>query len=153
MPSRQGLLWRMALQFKSRLALLDHAEEVAIRVFKHSEIITRLIRLTMTLSSQLEQPLHLTLSIASVQVKVQPVSAHKPLRNLIQGHIRASSLRIPKNHPTALSRLSRDVVKSLLPESQHLIEVDAIDDDGADPQPRFFVQFRSPIYLPRVCLC
>jgi len=128
----------------SGLAFVDHAEEVAVGVFKDSEIIIWVIRLTMTLSTQLKQPLHLTLSVAGIEVKVQPVSTHEPLRNLIQGYVRASSFRVTKNHPAALSWLSWDVVKGFLPERQHLVEVDAVDDDGANLQLRFFGHFRSP---------
>jgi hypothetical protein len=54
----------------SRLALLNNAEEVAIRVLKDDEIITGFIGLRMTCSSYLEQPLYFTLSVVSIEVKV-----------------------------------------------------------------------------------
>jgi hypothetical protein len=135
---------------ESTLPHVNYTEEVTIMVYKNNEIITRLIRLRMTSSPQLKQPLHLTLLIISVKVKMQPVPAHKPLRNLIQRDIRTISLRITKNYPAAFSRLPWNIMKSLLPKRQHFIKVDAINDNGANLQSRFFMHFRSPIYLPLI---
>ena len=129
---------------------MDHAEKVAVGVFKNDEIIIRIISLTMASSTQLKQSFHFTLFVLGVKVKMEPISAREPLRNLIQRYIRASSFRVSKNNPSALSWLSWDVVKGFLPERKHLVKVDAVDDYGADFQSGFFMQFESPICLVHV---
>jgi len=97
-------------------ASIDNAEEVAIGIFKDSEIVIGVVGLRMAYSSYLEQTLNLSISVVRIEVKMQPVSAHEPFRNPIQGYIRVSSLGVPKDHPAALRRLSGNVMKCLLPE-------------------------------------
>ena len=67
------------------------------------------------------------------------------LGNLLQGHVDVSSLGVPKDHPVVLGRPSGDVVERLLPERQHLLEVAAIDDYGADFHHRLFYSRRLKI--------
>jgi hypothetical protein len=59
-----------------------------------------------------------------------------------------SSLRITKNHPSALGRLSGDVVERMLPEFQHLVELITADDNRADLHFSNSVHQTDP--LPRI---
>jgi len=61
---------------------------------------------------------------------MQSISASSFRRNLIQRNIRISSLWITQNNPTTLRRLSGNVVKRFLPESEHLVELVTIYNDG-----------------------
>ena len=112
---------------------MNNAEEVAIGVLKNDKIITRVICLRMTFSSYPQKPFYFTLLVSCIEVKVKLVSTHEPLRNLIQRQVYISFIGILKNHPAATSRHSRDIMKSFLPKRQHLIEVNTINDNGANP--------------------
>jgi hypothetical protein len=90
----------------SRLARVNNEEEVAVRVLKDNETITWIIDLRVTCGPELEQPFHLTTLVVGIEVKMQPVSSHKLVRNLIQRHIHVSSSGVSKNHPAVPSWLS-----------------------------------------------
>jgi hypothetical protein len=57
------------------LAFPDYAEEVTIRVFQHAEVIIWGIPLTMTFSSDFEQSVHFSFSVAGGEVKMESISA------------------------------------------------------------------------------
>ena len=137
------------VQQQSAFVYGDHAEQVAIWILKDDEVIILFVGLRMAGSSQLKEPLHLTRLVFGVEVKVQPIPTDEPLRILIQGEVRISPFRVPKDHPAAFSWLPWNIVKGPLPERQHSVEVDAVDDDGADLQTRQFVQSGSLVSLPR----
>ena len=50
---------------------LDHAEEVAVRVFQYTKVIIRVICLAMTPRPDSEQSIHFRLSVVGVKVEVQ----------------------------------------------------------------------------------
>ena len=54
----------------SRLAFVNNAEEVAVRILKDDEIVIWFIGLEVTCSSYLEEPFHFIFLVVGVKVEV-----------------------------------------------------------------------------------
>src|SRR5579884_3956362 len=69
---------------------------------------------------------------------MQPIPSLELLRrfDFIKGHICVPSFWISKNCPSAAGLISWDVLERLLPESKHLIKIDAVNNHRANPQIR-----------------
>ena len=83
----------------------------------------------MSLSSDFNESIHLSFSVVGVHVEMQSISASPFRGNFVQRYIWISSFRITENDPATLRRLSWDIVQSLLPERQHLVEIITIYND------------------------
>jgi hypothetical protein len=70
---------------------------------------------------------------------VSPESSLHPQSQTTTFESTAYVYRCACDDPAVLRRLSRDVMKCLLPECQHLVELTAIDNDRADFHFPFFV--------------
>ena len=109
-----------------------YAEVVALRVHEYPEILIRFIVSGIEGRSILEQPLHLNCSIIRVEVQVQSDPAFDFFRNLIQGDVWVSSLRVSKDNKSVLGRIFGDIVSiscqnaSILSKSLQSITIEPI---------------------------
>src|SRR5262249_54834197 len=116
-----------------RLRLLNHAEEVVVRIRQDNEVLAWPVSPRIARRPELEQSLYLSLAVVCIEVEVQSTSlAGSPSRDSVQRHVGSSSLRIAKNYPAVCRSFSRNVVQRLLPKRQHLVELVTTDDDRAD---------------------
>jgi hypothetical protein len=97
-------------------AFVDDAEEVAVGILQHDEVVLRVVLLGMALGAQLKQAIHLAPLALRIEVEMQPVPAHQPSRDHIQGYIGALTGGIAEDRPACLRGVSGDVVERLLPE-------------------------------------
>src|SRR2546430_1461145 len=114
---------------------LHHAKEIAIWILKDDEIVIGAVPPGISSCPDLDESFDLAFLIGRVEVEMESASlARAPLRRLVQRHIGPVAFRIPQDHPAAFDRLSVHVVKSFLPEREHLVEFKTTDDDRADLQ-------------------
>ena len=114
------------------LGPLDYAEEVSVRVFQNDEIVLRFVSPGIPLRPEFQEPFDFSISGCRVKVEVQPTPPLSTTVPCLKGQVGSMSLWIPKHNPTVRHRLSRHVVKCILPEREHPVELMAVDDDGAD---------------------
>src|SRR5262249_19806570 len=135
-------------RFCRRLRLLNHAEEVVVRIRQDNEVLAWPVSPRIASRPELEQSLYLSLAVVCIEVEVQSTSlAGSPSRDSVQRHVGSSSLRIAKNYPAVCRSFSRNVVQRLLPKRQHLVELVTTDDDRADPH--FFLSTLNATELAR----
>src|ERR1035441_5895845 len=112
--------------------LVNHIEDIALRVLEGDEVFTGLRGSGIAGRSQLEQPSHLLLLVFGVQIEVQAVLPDSLLRNQLQGHVDVSSFGIPEDDPALLRWISWEVSQRRLPKRQHAGKVIAVDHDRSD---------------------
>ena len=111
---------------------VDDAEQVALGVFEHYEVLIGLLSARVPASSNAEQTFHLMLLVGGVEVEVQAILPYALLGNDLQGDIDIFALRIAEHNPVLLGGLSGNIAECILPEGGHRGEVIAIDYDGTD---------------------
>src|SRR5215472_4155509 len=102
----------------SNFCFLDNAEQVAVRILQHHEIVVRPIPPRVSSCPQTNQPLHLGIAIVGVEIQVQPASfSGASFRVSVQRQIRALAGGIAQDDPTFTGRLARLIVERLPPEA------------------------------------
>src|SRR5947199_10482494 len=92
---------------RGRGELLNHAEEVAVRVFQHHEIGAWPISPWITRRSELDEPLHLCALIIGVEIEVQAISSRSLLSDAVQGQFGRSTVRFSMTDPAVPPQFSR----------------------------------------------
>src|SRR5215211_2101766 len=109
--------------------LLDDAEQVALGVGEHDEVLVRLWGPRMPARSHPEEPVDLGIPLAGVEIEMEPVLPDPRLGHDLQRDVHARARRVAQYDPVRLRPVPRDVAERLTPEREHPLEVVAIDDD------------------------
>lgn len=81
----------------------------------------------MPSGSEFKQPFDFSFTVVRVQVDVHSVSSLMLYRREVQAYVGAFLVRVTKDNPAAFRGRFRYVVKGILPEGEHLVEVGTID--------------------------
>src|SRR5215203_5429308 len=92
--------------------LLDDAEQVALRVGEHDEVLVRLWGPRIPVRSQSEEPVDLGVPIVRVEIEAEPILPDPRLGHDLQRDVHARARWIAEHDPVGLRLVPRDVASA-----------------------------------------